>query len=178
MNRADLRLEDGIVALRRFRTGDSERLVELGDNPNVCRFLANRFPSPYRPADADAWITATASETRPCNFAIEFEGTLIGGIGLEPLKDMHAGTAELGYWLGEPYWGKGLATRAVRLMTDHAFGELLFVRLQAIVIEKNNASMRVLEKAGFAREGVMRKHIRKNGVMLDAHLYALLRGHH
>ena len=169
------RLEDGVVMLRRYRPEDRERLAELGDNPNVSRFLANRFPSPYRLEDADAWIAVSASETRPCSFAIEYQGRLAGGIGLEPMRDMHAGSAELGYWLGEPYWGRGLAARAVRLVADYAFDELLFIRLQAIVIDGNAASMRVLEKSGFVREGILRKHVRKNGVVRDAHLFARVR---
>ena len=167
--------DDGVVRLRRFRVEDRERLVELGDNSNVSRFLANRFPSPYRLEDADAWIGVSTAESRPCSFAIEYEGRLAGGIGLEPMHDMHSGSAELGYWLGEPYWGRGLAVRAVRLMADYAFDQLLFIRLQAMVIDGNAASMRVLEKSGFVREGILRKHVRKNGVVRDAHLFARLR---
>lgn len=163
------------LRLRRFQPDDREALVKLADNPNVARFLAKRFPHPYSAKDADDWINLTQSETRPCNFAIESNGAFVGGIGLVPLEDMHSGTAEIGYWLGEPYWGKGIASQAVELLLPYAFGELLFVRLQAMVFAENHASMRILEKCGFVCEGVLRRHIRKNGIISDAAIYAKLR---
>lgn len=170
-----MRMESGDIAIRNYRNDDREQLAGIADNPNVARHLANRFPHPYTLADADAWLALTGLETRPCNFAIEWRGELAGGIGLDPLSDIHSGTAELGYWLGEPYWGKGLASRAVGLLLPYAFGELFFIRLQAKIFAENRASMRVLEKNGFVREGVMRKHISKNGIVSDAVLYAKLR---
>ena len=170
-----MRLVSGDLALRRFRHEDRECLAALANNPNVVKFLALRFPHPYRLEDADVWIRIAMDETRICNFAVEWRGEFVGGIGLVPLADIHSGTAELGYWLGEPYWGKGLASRAVALLLPHAFGELLFVRLQAEVFAGHSASMRVLEKNGFVREGILRKHISKNGVVTDAALYAKLR---
>lgn len=170
-----MRMQSTTLAIRQFETDDREVLARLAGNANVARFLAKRFPHPYSLSDADEWIALTRTETRPCNFALEWKGELVGGIGLVPLSDIHSGSAEIGYWLGEPYWGKGIATRAVDLFLPYAFDELLFIRLQAIVFAQNPASMRVLEKNGFVREGVMRKHIRKNGVVTDAVLYAKLR---
>lgn len=171
----EIRLRDGDLILRSFTPGDRECLQRLGDNPRVSRTLANHFPSPYTLGDADAWIAATAAETRRCNFAVEWKGDFVGGIGLMPMTDVHSGTANFGYWLGEPYWGKGLTTRAVAAILPYAFDELLFVRLQAIVFAGNAPSMRVLEKNGFIREGVLRKHVTKNGAVTDAILYAKLR---
>lgn len=171
----DPRLADGDVALRRYRRDDASRLAAIADNPAVGRFLADRFPYPYRLADAEEWLDLASAEVRVCNFAVEWNGELVGGAGLEPMGDVHAGTAGVGYWLGEGYWGRGLATRAVRLLTRYAFDELLFIRLQALVFVANAPSMRVLEKAGYVREGVMRAHVRKAGVVTDAVLYAKLR---
>ncbi|MDR0362441.1 MAG: GNAT family N-acetyltransferase [Planctomycetota bacterium] len=170
-----MRTTDGEVGLRLYRAGDRDRLVAIADNPNVARTLADRFPHPYAREDAENWLARVKTETRPCNMAIEWRGELVGGIGIEPMADVHSGTAELGYWLGEPYWGKGIATRAAGLIISYAFDELLFIRLQASVFAGNPASCRVLEKNGFVREGVLRKHIRKNGRIRDAFLYARLR---
>ena len=170
-----MQLETGEVVLRPYRRDDREQLRRIADNPNVARFLEDTFPSPYTMESADEWIALTLSETRRCNFAVERRGELIGGIGLIPLAGVHSGTANFGYWLGEPYWGRGLASAAVSAILPYAFGELLFIRLQALVFSNNPASMRVLERNGFAREGVMRNHVRKNGVVQDAVLYAKLR---
>ncbi len=165
---------DGL-RLRPFAWEDREDLVRLGNNYNVSRWLANLFPHPYTLEDADVWITNNLDGTVRHNFAIELWGELAGGIGLRPMADIHAGTAEIGYWLGEPYWGQGIMTRAVAAMSSYGLDELLFVRLQAEVFAGNMASMRVLEKNGYVREGVLRKHIRKNGAISDCMLYARLR---
>lgn len=170
-----MRLGRGDLILRTYDPGDREALVALGDNINVAKWLANLFPHPYRLEDADEWIAAASRETPQENLAIVRDGELVGGVGVKPMRDVHAGTGEIGYWLGEPYWGRGIATRALGMMVEYAFDELLFVRLQALVFAGNAASMRVLEKNGFVREGVMRKHVRKNGVITDAVLYAKLR---
>ncbi len=170
-----MRLISGDLALRPFQLSDRDTLVRLADNPRVAQYLAARFPHPYRESDADAWLEIAKTETRICNFAIEWQGAFVGGAGLVPLADIYSGTSEVGYWLGEPYWGKGLMTRAVALLTQYAFDELLFIRLQANVLEGNAGSMRALEKNGYVREGIMRKHARKNGVIFDVALYAKLR---
>lgn len=171
----ELKLACGDLILRSYAPADRDVLVRLGDNWNVSKWLMNAFPHPYRIEHADAWIAAAAAETPQMNLAIAREGALLGGVGLKPLADVHAGTAEIGYWLGEPYWGQGIVSRAVARMVEYAFDELLFVRLQAGVFAGNDASMRVLEKNGFVREGVLRKHVRKDGVIRDAVLYAKLR---
>lgn len=168
-------LRDADLILRPYQPGDRGDLVRLADNPNVSRGLADRFPSPYRPEDADAWIELTSAEERPVNFAVIWQGNFVGGAGLIPMADVHSGTAEFGYWLGEPYWGRGLASRAAALLTAYSFAELPFVRLQAKVYSWNTASMRVLEKNGFVREGVLRQHVTKRGQVFDAVIYARLR---
>ncbi|MCC8189284.1 MAG: GNAT family N-acetyltransferase [Planctomycetes bacterium] len=163
------------VSLRPFFPDDGERLCLLANNRNVSKWLHDIFPYPYRIADAQHWIAQANRESRRCNFAIEVDGELAGGIGVRPLADVHSGTGELGYWLGEPYWGQGIASQAVALLCRHAFDELVLIRLQALVFSGNTASQRVLEKNGFRREGVLRRHVRKNGVITDAVLFARLR---
>lgn len=168
-------LRDDDLILRPYRPGDRDDLVRLADNPSVSRGLADRFPSPYRPEDAEAWIGLTSAEERPVNFAAVWQGTFVGGAGLIPLADVNRQTAEFGYWLGEPYWGRGLGSRAAALLAAYAFEEFSFIRLQANVFAWNQASMRVLEKNCFKREGILRKHITKNGRVMDAIIYARLR---
>lgn len=168
-------LSDGVVTLRRYRGEDREQLIRIADNERVSRYLDYRFPWPYTPEDADMWLDLVEKENVTCNFAVEWEGQLVGGAGLEPMKGMYSGTAEFGYWFGEPYWGKGLATRAATLLADYGLNELLFIRLQAIVFNENPSSMHVLEKAGFVKEGILRRHIRKNGNISDGHLFAKTR---
>lgn len=170
-----MELWDGELLLRRFRPEDRDALAALADNIKVSQYLNDSFPHPYTVNDAEGWIASASAESRLCNFAMECDGRFVGGIGLQPMADVHSGTSLVGYWLGEPYWGRGITTRALRLITAYAFDELLFLRLQACVFAGNPASIRVLEKCGYVREGVMRKHVRKNGVIMDAVLYAKLR---
>jgi [ribosomal protein S5]-alanine N-acetyltransferase len=159
-------------ALRAWQDGDRDALLRHANNRNVWRNLMDRFPHPYTAADADAWLAlARAQPDRP-SWAIEVEGEAAGGIALEPLADVHARTTHIGYWLGVPFWGRGIMTRAVRVVCEHAFGALGFCRVETPVYAWNPASMRVLEKCGFTREGVMQKSIFKDGELIDSVLYA------
>jgi RimJ/RimL family protein N-acetyltransferase len=165
-------LSSGSLILRPFEREDRQALAELADNPKVSRYLRDRFPSPYTQDAADAWITASSFEEPRHNFAIQWEGQLAGGIGLEPFSDVHSRTAEIGYWLGEPYWGRGLATAAIALVAEYGFSALRLIRIQAAIFAENMASARGLEKNGFILEGTMRRHITKHGRTHDALLYA------
>lgn len=109
------------------------------------------------------------------NFAIDVEGELAGGIGLDPFGGEKRLVAHIGYWLGRPFWGRGIATAACAALTNEALTRRDFVRLETAVYAPNAASMRVLEKCGYACEGVMRKAVFKHGVILDAYLYAKVR---
>jgi [ribosomal protein S5]-alanine N-acetyltransferase len=164
------------LILRPWKLSDAEALVRHANNPGVSANLRDRFPYPYTPADARAWLgQCSAASGAPHEFAIEFEAEAIGGIGLEFLSDVHRMTAEIGYWLGESMWGRGFATLAVNAMTDYAFASFELIRLQATVYEWNPASMRVLEKAGYSFEGRLRNHVMKANRVGDALLYAKLR---
>lgn len=163
------------LLLRPWRRGDEEALVRHADNPRVSRFLRDRFPSPYTRADADSWIAHIERRSGPVTaFAIVATDEPIGGVGIEPLQDVYAIGAELGYWLSEEHWGKGFATEAVQALVPYAFEVTGLRRLQACVYDTNVASARVLEKAGFALEGRLRQAVRKRGVVHDVLLYARL----
>ncbi|MBI3759063.1 MAG: GNAT family N-acetyltransferase [Deltaproteobacteria bacterium] len=170
-----MKLGDRIV-LRRWAPTDADALAHLANNRNIWLNLKNRFPHPYARTDAEAWIAHCQAETgSPTQFAIDLDGAAIGGIGVEQMNDVHRMTAEVGYWVGEPHWGNGIASAAVIEMTRHAFAEFPLVRLQAMVFEWNPASRRVLEKAGYMLEARMARCIIKDGRLGDAFLYARLR---
>ena len=122
------------------------------------------------------WITRMQNQKPMLVFAIDIDGELIGGIGLEMRGDIYSKSPLIGYWLGEPFWGRGIMTEAVRLVSAYAFAHLDIVRLQAGILGNNSASMRVLEKAGFVREGILRDGVVKNGVVLDEVVYGLVKG--
>jgi [ribosomal protein S5]-alanine N-acetyltransferase len=169
----ELKLER--CTLRSWRVGDEASLVRHANNRNISRNLRDRFPYPYTAADADAWIGRVSAETPPRNFAIVVEGAAVGGIGLELGEDVFRRSAEIGYWLGEPFWGRGIVTEAVRVVTDYAFATFDLCRLQAHVFEWNPASTRVLEKAGYTLESRARLAVTKDGRTIDRLEYVLIR---
>lgn len=147
------------------------------DSRRIWRTLRDSFPSPYTPEEARRWIRLVAGQEPPTEFAIALPETdeAVGGIGFIPQTDVHRRSAEVGYWLGEAHWGRGIMTAAVRALTTHAFARHDLIRLYAMVFSSNPASMRVLEKAGWTREGVLRHHVTKEGHTLDVVLYATVR---
>jgi [ribosomal protein S5]-alanine N-acetyltransferase len=161
--------------LRPWRVGDEASLVRYANNRNVSRNLRDRFPYPYTAADADEWIKLAASQTRPTSFAIVVAGEAVGGTGIELGTDIFRRSAEIGYWLGEPFWGRGIATEVLRAMTEYAFAHFDICRLEAGVFDWNPASARVLEKAGYTLEGRARLGVIKDGRLGDRLLYALVR---
>jgi ribosomal-protein-alanine N-acetyltransferase len=166
---------EGLI-LRRWHTADLEPLVRYANNRQVWLNLKDRFPHPYTEADARAWFAHCDARTgEPTSFAIDWHGEAIGGAGLEPLADVYRLTATVGYWLGEPFWGRGFATQAVRALTAYAFSTFDLHRLEATVFDWNQASARVLEKAGYALEGRLRHSIIKDNRIADTLLYARLR---
>jgi [ribosomal protein S5]-alanine N-acetyltransferase len=161
--------------LRPWRVGDEPSLVRHADNRNVSRNLKDRFPFPYTTADAAAWVTHAGTRTPFTSLAIAVEGAAVGGIGIELGADVFHRSAEIGYWLGEPFWGRGIATEALRAMTDYAFAHFDICRLEAGVFGWNPASARVLEKAGYTLEGRARCAVVKDGRLGDRLLYGLVR---
>ncbi len=161
--------------IRGWKKGDEVSLQKHADNPKVSACLMDRFPSPYTIDEAELWVNSLLHQDPLVNFAITVNGQVMGGIGLEPRQDVYHKTAILGYWLSEELWGRGIMPEAVKLVTSYAFTQLDFIRIQASVYSKNPASMRVLEKAGYTKEGIMRNAVTKNGVVMDEHLYAILK---
>jgi RimJ/RimL family protein N-acetyltransferase len=165
-----------ILSLRPFRSGDEADLVRHANNPNVTRHLRERFPQPYTWQAAEEWIAHAQFETPPLNLAITLDDRLIGAIGLAPGTDSRRVSAEVGYWLGQEYWGRGIATRALAEIASYAFANLPELnRLFSYVDEGHVASIRVLEKNGFRLEGRLIGASIKNGELRDQDLYAITR---
>lgn len=158
---------DGL-RLRPWRREDAPTLARHADNPRVASQLRDGFPSPYGVEDAERFI-ARAPESF---LAMEVDGEPVGGIGFVPGADVERFSAELGYWLAEPYWGRGLTTRAVRGLTAAIFERTAIRRVFAVPFATNLASSRVLEKSGYVLEGRMRRSAYKAGRFLDQLLYA------
>jgi RimJ/RimL family protein N-acetyltransferase len=167
---------DGLV-LRPWRPRDVDALVRYANNRRIWLNLTDRFPHPYTRTDAEAWIARCAAQAgQATHLAIDVDGVSVGGVGFDRGRDVYRLTADIGYWLAEPFWGRGLATVALRAATTHAFARFDLERLQAAVFEWNPASVRVLEKAGYGFEGRLRRSITKDGRVGDTLLYARLRG--
>jgi RimJ/RimL family protein N-acetyltransferase len=137
--------------------------------------LRDLFPHPYTLADAEWYITQVGDEVPVMRFAIDVDGDAVGSVGLMLGSDIERRSAEIGYWLGRAYWGRGIMSAAVVAVTDYAFRQLDLLRVFAVPFVRNPASVRVLEKAGYRREGTMRCSAIKDGVVLDQYLYATVR---
>jgi RimJ/RimL family protein N-acetyltransferase len=166
----DLRLDR--CTIRSWRESDAESLAAHANNRNVWINLRDRFPHPYAVADAHAFIRASLTARPETAFAIAVEGCAVGGIGYIPHENEERLSAEIGYWLGEPYWGRGIATEALVAITRRALEAHGLTRLFAITFAWNAASCRVLDKAGYVLEGRMRKSAIKDGQIVDQLLYA------
>ena len=161
--------------LRTWRLEDAPALAANANNRNVWIKLRDRMPHPYTLADAEAYLHERAKEPERLMFCIDVDGGAAGGIGLHLGEDVNRFTAELGYWLGEPFWGRGIMTEAVPAIVQLGFERLPLHRIEAYVYDNNPASARVLEKAGFTLEGRLRRSVVKDGCVLDSFLFAKLR---
>ena len=161
--------------LRPWRLTDLNSLVHHANNAHIARNLTNAFPHPYTPDDGLAFIEMTGTHQPVRIFAIEVAGEAVGGIGVHPQGDVFIKNAELGYWLAEPYWGRGIVTGAVREITAYAFRHFDIDRLFARPFGSNIGSQRVLEKAGFTLEAHLKGTIFKNGTTVDELIYAIRR---
>lgn len=170
-----MRFTDGVVTIRRFRRSDKFRMAEIANNEKVAANLRDAFPSPYTLADAQKFISMCLRQEPYQIFAIEFEGEYVGNIGLHRQDDVYRKTAELGYFIGEPYWHKGITPRAVNLICEYGFRELDIIKIFSGVFSFNTASQRVLEKCGFTLEAVLKSAVIKNGKICDEYRYARFR---
>ena len=167
--------------LRPWRMGDAEALARIADHPEIGRGLRDRFPSPYTLNDAIEWLSwleaHDGERTRgwPTVFCIEVGGAPVGGIGFEPLDDIHRLGAECGYWLTPAAWNQGLATASLLQLVQYVFDRTEIIRLYAGVFPWNAASVRVLEQAGFAYEATLKQALVKQGQVYDELIYVRLK---
>ena len=163
--------------LRPYRKGDEESLGKHINSKEVSRFMST-VPFPYKMSDAHYWIKHNSKldklkNKKEINFAIEISNSVVGGIGLMHIAKNHK--AEIGYWLGRKYWGKGIMTEAIKIIVDYAFNQLKLRRVYAKAFIKNKPSVRVLEKNDFKLEGILKKELPKNNKFFDVYIYAKIK---
>ena len=159
------------IKIRTLKISDKTELAKLANNKKIWDNLRDYIPFPYTESDADFFINLTNKEDPKQTFGIEYKGSLSGVIGLVIQKDVYQKSAEIGYWIGEPFWGNGIATKAVELITEYGFHKLDLNRIYTGVFEYNVASMKVLEKNGFQKEGIFKNAILKNNKVFDEHRF-------
>ena len=169
----ELKLKTCVV--RSWQWRDRDAIVRHANNRNVWINLRDRFPYPYTTSDARRWFESVVGHKPETNFAISVANETVGGIGFDLQQDVGHRSAQIGYWLGEGFWGRGIATEALIAVTDYAFSHYHVCRLFAHVFAWNPASARVLEKAGYEYEGRLRKSVTKDGQTIDQLMYAMIR---
>jgi RimJ/RimL family protein N-acetyltransferase len=171
-----MKLQAGPAWVREWRLEDAAQLPMQANERRIWLNLRDAFPHPYGREDAEGFLALALDMQPQTFFAIECAGHLAGGIGYVLRTDVERVGAEIGYWLGVHYWGRGIATAAVRAVTRYAFAtHPQLMRLFAVPFASNPASARVLEKAGYTLEGTLRSSAIKNGQLLDQWMYARLR---
>lgn len=160
--------------VRRFLVTDAASVAAAANDRRIWLQLRDLFPHPYHVADAERYIDRVALVDPPLSLVITVDGRAAGGVGLQPMSDVNQRSAEIGYWIGAASWGLGIATEAVTLVTDWAFGAHGFLRIFAQPFAGNLASRRVLEKAGYELEGTMKCSAVKDGEVRDQCMYARL----
>ena len=167
-----MRIDLGPYAIRDWAMDDAGSLARYANNPKIAANLRDGFPNPYTIFDAESFLSQMMSHSPRTVFAIANQREAIGSIGLMIGHDVHRFTAELGYWLAEPFWGKGIMTSAVVAITGFGFEEFHLNRIYAEPYTRNPASSRILEKAGYRLEGTLRASVVKHGEVLDQFMYA------
>lgn len=168
-------LEIGDLRVRSWHKDDLKALVRHANNPKIAANLRDQFPHPYTRRDGIDFLEYARIQEPECSFAIEYGSEAVGGVGFLIGRDIARMSAEMGYWLSEELWGRGIATRAVTAMSDWAFESYNLTRVFAMAFSHNAGSIRVLEKAGFEREGLLRRSAVKQSVVLDQVLFAKVR---
>ena len=163
-------------ALRNWRADDAQGLVKYANNQKIADNLRDGFPHPYTLEDAAGYIQnlGADSDARIC-LAIDIGGEAVGSIGVFLKENVYRKSAEIGYWLGEPFWGQGIITEAIRQICGIAFQKFDIVRIFAEPYAYNTGSRRALEKAGFVLEGILKNSVCKNGEIFDSCIYALVK---
>lgn len=158
--------------LRPLVPADAQALASRANDRDVWLNLRDRFPHPYSVRDAEEHVAAVAASPVQTSFGIIVDGEAAGSVSLMLGQDIERMTAEVGYWLGRAFWGRGIAAEAVRAATWYGFDQLGMHRIFAVPFGRNSASIRVLEKVGYVREGVMRRSAIKDGELIDQILFA------
>jgi len=174
---------DEVVILRSWKMTDLDDLVRFANNRNIAGNLTDAFPHPYTESDGIAFLQRFAEDAPPGAgesgigrvFAIETDGQVCGSIGIFPGTDVHRKNAEVGYWLAEPFWGRGIMTEAVRRIIEFGFKNFDVNRIYARPFGTNKGSQRVLEKAGMKLEACLERAIFKNGAYMDELIFAIHR---
>ena len=166
----ELRLER--CTIRDWHQDDAASLTKHANNRRVWLGLRDLFPHPYAIENAHEFLHQATVEKPTTKFCIDVEGATAGGIGIRLGEDVHRHVGQLGYWLGEEFWDRGIMTEAVSEFVNHCFNKFPLHRIYAEAYANNPASARVLEKAGFVMEGRLRKNVVKDGKVLDSLLYA------
>jgi len=164
-------MESHAVYIRPWQKQDAQGLATAANNRNVWMNVRDRFPHPYTVMDALQWIQLREPQKPTENFCICYEGKVAGGIGVMLKDDVYRKSIEIGYFVGEEYWGRGIATRAVGLLLQHIEQNFDAVRIYAEVFERNKASMKVLRNNGFYLEGIRKKAVFKAGVVMDDYVW-------
>jgi RimJ/RimL family protein N-acetyltransferase len=167
--------QNSLFMLRSLNVDDAFSLAKYADNRDVWINLRDAFPSPYKLSDAEKFISMIKSNVPETVFAICHQNECIGAIGYKQGKDVERIGAEIGYWIGEPFWGKGIVTGVVKYMTGYIFSQHDVKRIFAVPFAWNKSSHRVLEKTGFELEGRMRCSVIKDGKITDQLLYAFIK---
>ena len=164
------------IFLRPWSKSDTRELALIADNKKIADNLRDGFPFPYSTRDAENWLNLILPENNPPRFfAITVDKKLVGSIGIVSKSDIYRKNFEIGYFLSEEFWGKGIATKAIKAATSYAFKDFDIVRVYAEPFADNPGSRRALEKAGFTLEAILKRNVIKNGVIKDSCIYSVLK---
>jgi len=170
---AEIILKGKICTIREYKLSDALEIVRIANNKKIAKNMFDGFPNPYKKADAVNWIKFTIKDKKktkyPLNMVITYKNKIAGGIGVGDLK---GGKIGFGYWLGEEFWGKGIATEAVKIFINYIFKNIKPFKITANVFPWNKGSQRVLEKNGFGLDGIFKKDYIKNKEIIDQYYYS------
>lgn len=165
----------GNIKLRNWQEKDINSLSKNANNKKIWNNLRDSFPYPYTKLAAKQWIKIANMDNPITNFAIEYNEKAIGGIGIIIQSDIFIKNAEIGYWIGEKYWNKGIASIALKAMVEYSFNHFDIIRLYAHVFETNYASIKVLKKCGFIEEARLESSVYKNNIIQDCFIYSIVK---
>jgi len=169
-----MQIVNGTITLRSLEFSDKHKIAEYCDK-NIWDNLRDFIPNPYTLFDAESFIRMTRAEDPPCTFAIEQEGEFVGIISLVIQADVYRLNAEIGYWIGQRFWRKGIISQAIPMMVNYGFSELSLTRIYAHVFDFNRGSQKALLNAGFSLEYIAKNAVIKNGLILDEHRFSIIK---